>query len=82
MIGGTGVLSSAVTNEALKRGINVTIINRGHGIIPSVVKLIKSDKDNLKYISSQLGNNKYDAVMDYICYTDAQTSTSFNFYKN
>ena len=27
MIGGTGVLSTAVTNEALKQGIHVVMIN-------------------------------------------------------
>lgn len=29
IIGGTGVLSSAVVNEALKQNIEVTIVNRG-----------------------------------------------------
>ena len=31
IIGGTGVLSSAVVNVALKQGLKVTMINRGHG---------------------------------------------------
>lgn len=30
MIGGTGVLSASVSNEALRQGINVVMINRGH----------------------------------------------------
>lgn len=82
MIGGTGVLSSAVTAECIKRGIQVTMINRGHGHIPNGVRLIKSDRDNLKYIASQLKGHTFDAVIDYLCYSDQETTRSFNFYKD
>lgn len=82
LIGGTGVLSTAVSNEALKRGIRVTMINRGHSKIPANVTLIQANKDNLHYIASQLEGKLYDAVIDFLCYTDEQTTKSFNFYKN
>ena len=43
LIGGTGVLSSAVVNEALSKQIDVTIVNRGKkkNVIPDNVHLIK-----------------------------------------
>lgn len=81
MIGGTGVLSSAVTAEALRQGISVTMINRGNRRIPEGVELIKSDKDDLRNIAKQLEGRTFDAVMDYLCYTDSQTEKSVQFYK-
>lgn len=82
VIGGTGVLSSAVVKEALKQGINVTMINRGRrkNLIPLGVELIKSDKDDLQFIRKTLKGREFDAVMDYLCYTDEETTKSFNLY--
>jgi len=80
IIGGTGVLSSAVTAEALRKGLAVTMINRGKRRIPDGVELIKSDKDDLQTIAKALEGRTFDAVMDYLCYTDAQTEKSARFY--
>lgn len=80
IIGGTGVLSSAVTAEAMRRGIAVTMINRGKRRIPEGVEQIKADKDDLQTIAKSLEGRSFDAVMDYLCYTDAQTEKSARFY--
>ena len=80
IIGGTGVLSSAVTAEALRKGIEVTMINRGKRRIPKGVELIKADKDDLQTIAKTLDGRNFDAVMDYLCFTDAQTEKSARFY--
>lgn len=82
IIGGTGVLSSAVAKEALKQGIDVTMINRGRRkeLIPQGVELIKSDKDDKQTIQKALKGKNFDAVMDYLCYTDEETTKSFNLY--
>ncbi len=81
IIGGTGVLSLAVSKEALKRGIKVSMINRGNRPLPEGATLLKSDKDDLEYIAKLIGVNKYDAVIDFLCFTDAQITKSFEFYK-
>lgn len=80
IIGGTGVLSSAVTAEVLRKGLAVTMINRGKRRIPEGVELIKADKDDLQTIAKALESRTFDAVMDYLCYTDAQTEKSARFY--
>lgn len=82
IIGGTGVLSHAVVQEALKQGISVTMINRGRrkNLIPQGVELIKSDKDDKEAIHKALRGRRFDAVMDYLCFTDNETTNSFNFY--
>lgn len=80
IIGGTGVLSSAVVKEALARGMEVTMINRGNNSIPNGVRLIQSDKDNVNYIERALNNRNYDAVIDFLCYNEKETERSISFY--
>ena len=67
LIGGTGVLSSAVTIEAIRQGFDVTMINRGNRMnrVPQCVELIKADKNNQPFIESQLLGRKFDAVIDF-----------------
>lgn len=81
IIGGTGVLSLAVTNEALHRGIKVTMINRGNRVIPNGVEHLKVDKDDRKSISEALVGRNFDAVIDFLCSSDKDTEISFKFYK-
>lgn len=80
IIGGTGVLSSAVTAEASRRGFNVTMINRGRRRIPDGVELIKADKRDIPTIVKELGCRKFDAVIDFLCFTEEQTEESVKLY--
>lgn len=82
IVGGTGVLSSAVTTEALRQGFSVTMINRGNRPIPKGVEHIKADKNDCTKISHELSNRQFDAVIDFLCYTDEQTRRSVDFYSN
>ena len=84
IIGGTGVLSSAVVAEALKIGLDVTMINRGNRIerIPKQAHLIKSDRNNLKYIKQKLANSHFDAVVDFLCTSESDTLKSLQFYSH
>ena len=63
IIGGTGVLSSAVVDAALQRDFSVTMINRGKRKVPQSVILIKSDKNNYEYIKSQLENQTMSVIV-------------------
>ena len=80
IIGGTGVLSSSVTTEAIKQGIAVTMINRGNRPIPNGVEHIKADKKDYSRIAEALKDKRFDAVLDYLCYTDEDTLKSVQFY--
>lgn len=84
VIGGTGVLSSAVVVEALKQGINVTMINRGNReryILPGV-NLIKSDKNDKVTIAQGLNVKRFDAIIDFLCFTPRDVEESFKFYSS
>ena len=80
LIGGTGVLSSAVVNAALSRDIDVTIVNRGkkRNSISEKVHLIKADYRNEELMRSKLEGQHFDTVIDFICYNKKQIAYSIN----
>ena len=82
LIGGTGVLSSSITAESIKRGYDVTMINRGRRTLPDNIRLIKTDRNNFPYIKSQIEKCSFDAVIDFLCYTPKEAGESFSFYSN
>ncbi|MBQ6244276.1 MAG: NAD-dependent epimerase/dehydratase family protein [Bacteroidales bacterium] len=78
IVGGTGVLSSAVVAEAIAQKIEVTIITRGikKKEIPGGVTYIKADYRNREMMLAKLEGKRYDAVIDFICYNRKQIDYS------
>ena len=82
LIGGTGVLSSAVVAEALRKEMDVTIVTRGSKKAPVGVHSIVCNKDNYDKLSELLNGKTYDAVIDFLCYQEEELVRSFQFYSN
>ena len=84
IVGGTGVLSTALVREAQARGMEVSIINRGNrkGRIPEGVELIQSDVRNSEYLRSVLEGRRFDAVVDFLCYDKKQIEYSLGLFKD
>lgn len=80
LVGGTGVLSSAVVAEALRRGMDITIITRGSKKAPQGVNNILCDKDDYEKLCGLLKGKKFDAVIDFLCYHEEELVKSFQFY--
>ncbi len=80
LVGGTGVLSSAVVAEALRKGMDITIITRGSKKAPQGVNNILCDKDDYEKLSDLLKGKKFDAVIDFLCYHEEELVKSFQFY--
>ena len=77
MIGGTGCLSTAVAAEALRNGVEVTMMNRGNRKIPDGAELIKCDfKDSLS-VACLLKERCFDVVIDFISYTEKDVIYSY-----
>jgi len=71
MIGGTGLISSAVVDEAIKRKMEVTILNRGkhnQKNWPDVEHLI-ADINDEKRVKELLEGRYFDAIVQWISYT-------------
>ena len=80
LVGGTGVLSSAVTHEALKQGFEVTMVNRGKRTIPNGVESLVFDCHNYDGIGKRLAGRHFDAAIDFLCFSRQELENSFRLY--
>lgn len=69
IIGGTGILSSAVVNECINQHMEVTMLNRGtkKAFINSSAELIKCDVHDESLVLNKLKNRHFDAIIDFWC---------------
>ena len=74
MIGGTGTISSAITRQLAQGGHEVWLINRGHrkDELPQEVKLIIADINDEAEVLRQLGDERFDAVCEFIGFVPSQ----------
>jgi nucleoside-diphosphate-sugar epimerase len=70
-IGGTGIISTAVTRLAAERGIDLTLLTRGQHAadLPAGVRTLTADIADEFAVAQALGNQTYDAVVDWIAFT-------------
>jgi nucleoside-diphosphate-sugar epimerase len=82
-IGGTGVISSACSNLAVQRGIDLYLLNRGKASrpIPATTKILHGDIRNLDSAHLALGNLDFDAVVDWVAFTPEQVQTDLELFK-
>ncbi len=78
VIGGTGLLSGAVVQEAIRQAVEVTIVNRGikSKVMPRGAKVITADFRNKENMTTALHGLHFDAAIDFICYNKEQMEYS------
>ena len=83
-IGGTGIISTACTQLAAERGIDLTLWNRGqHAIeVPQGVRVLTADVDDPASASRALGGETFDAVVDWIAFTPAHVERDLALFRN
>ncbi len=71
-IGGTGIISSACTQLAVDRGIDLYLLNRGQttkrGPLPRGIKVLKGDIREKTSAQAALGEHQFDAVVNWIAF--------------
>ncbi|MCU1438485.1 MAG: NAD-dependent dehydratase [Naasia sp.] len=75
MVGGTGTISTAVTREALRRGHEVTLLNRGSTTkrpVPDGARVLQADVADADAVRAALGDQTFDAVVDWVVFTPDQ----------
>ena len=80
LIGGTGVLSSAVAAEALRCGIATTIMTRGSRQPPPGVESLVCDCRDLEKVEAVLKGRRFTAVIDFLSFVPEQLEASFKAY--
>jgi nucleoside-diphosphate-sugar epimerase len=82
-IGGTGNISSASTSLAAERGIELTLLRRGQrtAAIPNNVAAITMDVTDEAAVARALGNQVFDAVVDWIAFTPADVERDIRLFQ-
>lgn len=70
-IGGTGTISSACAAEAVERGIELTLLNRGQSHRPAAedARVLTADVRDRASVEAALAGRSFDAVVDWIAFT-------------
>jgi nucleoside-diphosphate-sugar epimerase len=70
-IGGTGIISSACSELALKRGIELYMLNRGRSVRPAAAgaKVLNGDIRQHDSTQAALGKLNFEAVVDWVAFT-------------
>jgi nucleoside-diphosphate-sugar epimerase len=81
-IGGTGIISTACTQLAVQRGMDLTLVTRGQqqSRLPIGVKSIALDIHNVSAALRVLQGASFDAVVDWIAFTPADIERDLEFF--
>ena len=75
-IGGTGIISSACTQMAVERGLDLYLLNRGEttkrGPLPEGVRVLQGDVRDKASMQAALGKHQFDAVVNWIVFVPEQ----------
>jgi nucleoside-diphosphate-sugar epimerase len=79
ILGGTGLISTAITNLLLGNGEDVTVYNRGQRPARYLGKArtVRGDRNNLAAFENDMNDlPRFDCVIDMICYTPEQAESA------
>jgi nucleoside-diphosphate-sugar epimerase len=81
-IGGTGIISSACSELAIRQGIDLYLLNRGQSTRPApegAISLLGDIRQPASVIAA-LGDNTFDAVVDWVTFTPKQVTTDIELF--
>ncbi|MCL4394753.1 MAG: SDR family oxidoreductase [Chloroflexi bacterium] len=82
-IGGTGIISSACSQLAVERGIELYLLNRGQSQrpVPAGAHVIREDIGNAGSVRDALKSHRFDAVVDWIAFTPDQVQRDIDLFR-
>ncbi len=69
LVGGTGTISSAVSELVIKNGDELYLLNRGNKPVPDGAKSIVCDINDTQSVAQKIAEHHFDAVADFIAFT-------------
>lgn len=83
-IGGTGIISSACSQLAIERGIDLYLLNRGQTTsrpIPQGAKIIQGDIRDPQSARAALGKHSFDVVVDWIAFVTQHIQADLDLFR-
>ncbi|MFN2221900.1 MAG: NAD-dependent epimerase/dehydratase family protein, partial [Candidatus Promineifilaceae bacterium] len=82
-IGGTGIISSACSQLAIERGIELTLLNRGQSSrpVPDGLRVLQGDIRDPSSVSQALEGETFDVVVDWIAFTAEHIETDLALFR-
>jgi nucleoside-diphosphate-sugar epimerase len=82
-IGGTGVISSACSELALARGIDLYLLNRGQSVrpVPKGARVLHADIRDAEQTRVALADHGFDVVVDWIAFTPDQVAADIALFR-
>jgi len=81
-IGGTGIISASITVLAVRRGWDLTLLNRGSWPVPEGARSICADINDETAVAGALAGQTFDVVADFIVYTTGQLERDLRLFAN
>ena len=83
VIGGTGHISTSIVRVLLAQGHEVSCFNRGRrGQVAPGARLVQGDRRERATFEHTLQAERFDAVIDMLCFTRADALSSLRAYRN
>ncbi len=82
-IGGTGIISMAITRQLLKEGVELYLLNRGnrnHGLSGSNLHYLNGDIHDEAAIAALIADHQFDVVADFIAFTPEHLERDFRLF--
>ncbi len=82
-IGGTGIISSAVSSSLVRLGWDLYLLNRGNNSerVPEGAKVIKADINDEENIAALIKEHDFDVVADFIAFVPSQVERDVRLFK-
>jgi nucleoside-diphosphate-sugar epimerase len=83
-IGGSGVISSACTREAVDAGIDLTVVNRGRTPgrpLPAGAAEVRADVRDARAFREALGDREFDSVVDWVAFTPEHVRADLDLFR-
>ncbi len=82
-VGGTGLISSACVREAVRQGMEVTLLNRGSAgtrSVPSNVEILHADVRSKASVRAALGERTFDVIAQFVGFTREHVETDIELF--
>ncbi|UPK46626.1 SDR family oxidoreductase [Paenibacillus pabuli] len=83
-IGGTGTISTAITDQLAKQGCELYLINRGNRNedLPAEIKVLQADINDEARVAELIADLEFDVVADFIAFVPSQLERDYRLFKD